>query len=937
MLLRLIDDYLFVTTCPRKAKSFLQTMIAGHPEYGCMISQEKTLTNFDYDEQIMNVVSPGQKYLSILADYTRYNGTAIRDTLTVDKGRNAGVNFAHKMLRLAKSRNHIIYNDTSLNSAHTVHLNIYRSFLITATKMHYYLESWGVDVSKNVKFLHNTIRQMIRYTYAVIVQSARNKVSRANGGKCDIHKAHVLWLGTHAFHAVLILSLAYFAQSYVLPLGPAPHLGTGPRFSLTLSTLVNYVQAVVYAPFATQQRPLSAQQPQQKLDADDSEVTIDEPRPRFSRRIVAVGDIHGDLYNAGRVLQMAGVVDEDGNWSGDVDVFVQTGDIIDRGDDTIELFQWMEELREQAHGMGGEMVSLLGNHEWMNAIGEWVTVYVYPSEIDTFGSISTRQKAVTTGWLGSTWASNYTTAARLPLHSLLGPPNTDYPPQKGSMYARANAGPLSHAAFSFVHGGLAPTYPKLQPFPGAINNLSASLLRRLRSRSPQPPPSPTPRISRVTRRDYTRGEEEESRICAQVDQVLEKTGTRRMVMGHTPHLQSIVARCGGRVLIIDTGISHAYGGALSALSIEYSLEPVKGGGWKEQEVVKALYAEREDELLVTAVPDMFFALVSSIMSATPTPSVSSDQTRYYDALEAAPLNPVLDVRMTVYLNTRPENYLTYTLYYLTLQLPDMRGALNLPTRKGQVPSRKDADDGAGQRAPSLRSLPIESDGQEQISGMKATFGRAGSTLGRKGSVRTTHTTGTTSVFVNGAPLTGPNAEPDVDQSLFVRGAKAERSLSQKQKDRIAKEERKESKKFSKLLKAESTTEKVALDSALKSLSALQSIHKAAIKRETKAEASHARALSAAQKAESRFQEEKARTVELRAYAEARCAEEHARWEGKEGVVRAQQERLDSARETVKETETRIAECAREVERLRIVKATDEREREAKIIKLAGQK
>ncbi|KAI9572045.1 hypothetical protein HD554DRAFT_2015287, partial [Boletus coccyginus] len=70
-------------------------------------------------------------------------------------------------------------------------------------KMHYYLESWGVDVSKHAKFLHNTIRQMIQYTYAVIMQSASNKVSRASGGKCDIHKAHVLWLGKHAFHAVL--------------------------------------------------------------------------------------------------------------------------------------------------------------------------------------------------------------------------------------------------------------------------------------------------------------------------------------------------------------------------------------------------------------------------------------------------------------------------------------------------------------------------------------------------------------------------------------------------------------------------------------------------------------------------------------------------------------------------------------------------------------
>jgi telomerase reverse transcriptase len=215
LLLRLIDDYLFVTTCPRKAKSFLDTMIAGHPEYGCMISQEKTLTNFDYDVQIMNVTPPGQRFfpwcgllidmmdLSILADYTRYSGTALRDSLTVDKGRNPGVNFVHKMLRLAKSRSHIMYNDTSLNSPHTVHLNIYRSFLITAAKMHYYLEGWGVDVSKNGKFLHNTIRKMIQYTYAVIIQSSKNKVSRAHGGKCDVHKAHVLWLGKHAFHAVL--------------------------------------------------------------------------------------------------------------------------------------------------------------------------------------------------------------------------------------------------------------------------------------------------------------------------------------------------------------------------------------------------------------------------------------------------------------------------------------------------------------------------------------------------------------------------------------------------------------------------------------------------------------------------------------------------------------------------------------------------------------
>lgn len=50
----------------------------------------------------------------------------------------------------------------------------------------------------------------------------------------------------------------------------------------------------------------------------------------FVRKIVAVGDLHGDMGNARKVLKLAGVVDDNGDWTGDVDYFVQTGDIIDR-------------------------------------------------------------------------------------------------------------------------------------------------------------------------------------------------------------------------------------------------------------------------------------------------------------------------------------------------------------------------------------------------------------------------------------------------------------------------------------------------------------------------------------------------------------------------------------------------------------------------------
>jgi hypothetical protein len=58
---------------------------------------------------------------------------------------------------------------------------------------------------------------------------------------------------------------------------------------------------------------------------------IVESKPRaFTRHIVAVGDLHGDLPNAERVLRFSGVVNDYGDWSGQVDFFVQTGDIIDR-------------------------------------------------------------------------------------------------------------------------------------------------------------------------------------------------------------------------------------------------------------------------------------------------------------------------------------------------------------------------------------------------------------------------------------------------------------------------------------------------------------------------------------------------------------------------------------------------------------------------------
>lgn len=186
--------------------------------------------------------------------------------------------------------------------------------------------------------------------------------------------------------------------------------------------------------------------------------------------------------------------------------------------------------------------------------------YVYESEIKTFGTVADRQRIISTGWVGQAWAKNYSITSRLPLHSSLGPPNTDYSPSSKL--------PLSHSALSFVHGGISPTFGPRTPYPSSINTLGATLLHRLQTRKQPPPhpPAPYPGLPSTSKPNELSlyGEDgplwyrgwalkDEKTVCAQIDGVLEEIGVRRLVMGHTPDFEKIVSRCGGKIIIIDTG------------------------------------------------------------------------------------------------------------------------------------------------------------------------------------------------------------------------------------------------------------------------------------------------------------------------------------------------------------------------------------------------
>ena len=62
--------------------------------------------------------------------------------------------------------------------------------------------------------------------------------------------------------------------------------------------------------------------------------------------------------------------------------------------------------------------------------------------------------------------------------------------------------------------------------------------------------------------------EDEAAVCAELDVVLRAVGARRMVVGHTVQAKGMRTRCGGRLHLIDVGVSEKYVGRGAAWSCE---------------------------------------------------------------------------------------------------------------------------------------------------------------------------------------------------------------------------------------------------------------------------------------------------------------------------------------------------------------------------------
>lgn len=253
-------------------------------------------------------------------------------------------------------------------------------------------------------------------------------------------------------------------------------------------------------------------------------------RSEAPERVVAIGDLHGDLSAARRALKLAGAIDDRGEWIGGSLTIVQTGDILDRGDDEVEILELLARLTRQAQSAGGRIIVLNGNHELMNALGDFR--YVTPGSLEDFASagvqptLDERARAVAPG---------------------------------GELATRLAQQDMVHIVGDtvFVHGGVLPK------FAGTVEQDNLRTRCFLAGAVGEPPSAVLDPEGPI----WTRAYSTEPTDCAGLEEALRTMGAERMVVGHTVQPNGITSACSERVWRVDVGMAAFYGGPTQVLEI----------------------------------------------------------------------------------------------------------------------------------------------------------------------------------------------------------------------------------------------------------------------------------------------------------------------------------------------------------------------------------
>lgn len=266
---------------------------------------------------------------------------------------------------------------------------------------------------------------------------------------------------------------------------------------------------------------------------------------KSNQKIIAIGDIHGDLDTLKTILKSLSLIDGEDRWIGKDIHLVFVGDLVDRGPQSKEVMDFIMELEGVAPALESHVHTLLGNHELLVTMGAFK--YLHRNDLRAFND-----------WSNASWGISAVRNAY----------------QGNSPYAnwiRSRKTMLKIGDTLFVHGGL-----DSWVFDYSIDEVNTTVnqwIENLQGVSPMPDFETEFLIEGegpLWNRRFS-VEAEDFHSPQDVKSFLDHYGVKRVVVGHTivPELGHTLSHplYGDKVLMIDTAISVAYGGLPSALEI----------------------------------------------------------------------------------------------------------------------------------------------------------------------------------------------------------------------------------------------------------------------------------------------------------------------------------------------------------------------------------
>lgn len=297
-----------------------------------------------------------------------------------------------------------------------------------------------------------------------------------------------------------------------------------------LSCKKERAEAVVIQPGPVAQQPKVAE-----ASAETCPLKAEELRHTTKGRVVALGDVHGDLAATRRALKLAGAINDEDQWIGGSLTLVQTGDLLDRGDDEQEIVDLLLRLKVDAKAAGGAVHLLNGNHEFMNAMGDFR--YVTQGGFADFAGLDGKPvpEPLTMQPRAEALLAGGTYARRLAAHGMVTVVNDSV----------------------FVHGGIEPRFARNLEL---ANHESRCFLAGYTREPPEAVMDPSGPL-------WSRSFSNDESACAELGVTLKAIGVKRMIVGHTPQLSGITSGCDDRVWRIDTGMASFYQGPTEVLEL----------------------------------------------------------------------------------------------------------------------------------------------------------------------------------------------------------------------------------------------------------------------------------------------------------------------------------------------------------------------------------